>query len=218
MRCSFLCCFAAWIGTLATSLTFFFGPAAGKLIVRFGARVVAVAGALLALVSLLSASQAPNVPVLFVTYGLFFGIGSCCVYTSVFAIVPTYFLKWRSFSVGMIASGPGAGIFVVGPILAASVEAFGWRGALLVMASMVVMICILAGCSFRSNTPDSYAEEMTVVPGNQSKEEKDHTIHPEPKLWKNPEFVVYTACSTFLHLGNLIPTVHLVRVVQSSSV
>lgn len=118
----------------------------------------------------------------------------------------------------MIASGPGAGIFVVGPILGASVEAFGWRGALLVMASMVVMICILASCSFRSNTPDSYAEEMTVVPGNQSKEEKDHTIHPEPKLWKNPEFVVYTACSTFLHLGNLIPTVHLVRVVQSSSV
>lgn len=183
------------------SLTFFFGPLAGKLCDRFGPRVVTIIGALVAAIGLISTSQAQSLFVMYFTYSIIFAFGGCCVYTAVFVIVPKYFLKRRSLATGMIASGPGAGTFVMSPILALSIEGLGWRGAFIVMAGLVAIVCVL-GCTFDPNTPKNTSEEDVRLSryGNDK----------ERKLLKNPEYLIMVFVTTIVVLGNSVPQVHMV--------
>ena len=185
------------------SLTFFFGPLAGKLCDRFGPRVVSIMGALASVVGLVSTSQAQSLYVIFFTYSILFAFGGCCTYTAVFVIVPKYFLQRRSLATGMIASGPGAGTLMMSPILAISIEGLGWRGAFLVMAGIVASICVL-GCTFDPNTPKDTSEDHVHV----SKNAKERGMNF--KLIKNNEYLLIVLTSTIVVLGNSVPQVHLV--------
>ena len=183
------------------SLTFFFGPLAGKLCDRFGPRVVTVVGALVSVIGLISTSQAQSLFVMYFTYSTVFAFGGCCVYTAVFVIVPKYFLKRRSLATGMIASGPGAGTFVMSPLLALFIEGLGWRGAFFVMAGLVAIVCVL-GCTFDPNTPENTAEGD--VRGSTRGNEK------ERKLLQNPEYLLMVFVAIIVVLGNSVPQVHMV--------
>ena len=190
------------------SLTFFFGPLAGKLCDRFGPRVVSIMGALVSVVGLVSTSQAKSLYVIYFTYSILFAFGGCCTYTAVFVIVPKYFLKRRSLATGMIASGPGAGTFTMSPILALSIEALGWRGAFIVMAGIVAFICVL-GCTFDPNTPKKASEEHVHM--------CIHAKEKGRKLIKNAEYLLLVFATTIAVLGNSVPQVHLVSQTKPSS-
>ena len=190
------------------SLTFFFGPLAGKLCDRFGPRVVSIMGALVSVVGLLSTSQAQSLPVIFFTYSILFAFGGCCIYTAVFVIVPKYFLQRRSLATGMIASGPGAGTLIMSPILALSIERLSWRGAFFVMAGIVAFICVL-GCTFDPNTPKGTFEEQVHMP--------IYAKEKGRKLIKNTEYLLLVFTSTIVVLGNSVPQVHLVSQLKPSS-
>lgn len=199
----------AWIASLSMSLTFFFGPLAGKLCDRFGPRVVSIMGALVSVVGLLSTSQAQSLYVIYFTYSALFAFGGCCTYTAVFVIVPKYFLKWRSLATGMIASGPGAGTFVMSPILALSIEELGWRGAFIVMAGIVASICVL-GCTFDPNTPKDTCEERVHV--------EIYAKEKKRKLIKNTEYLLIVFVTTIVMLGNTVPQVHLGRYCEEKDI
>ena len=190
------------------SLTFFFGPLAGKLCDRFGPRVLSIMGALVSAVGLLSTSQAQSLYVIYFTYSILFAFGGCCTYSAVFVIVPKYFLKRRSLATGMIASGPGAGTFVMSPILALSIEELGWRGAFIVMAGIVAFICVL-GCTFDPNTPKDTCEERVHV--------EIYANEKKRKLIKNTEYLLIVFVTTIVVLGNSVPQVHLVSHLKLSS-
>lgn len=190
------------------SLTFFFGPLAGKLCDRFGPRVVSIMGALVSVVGLVSTSQAQSLYVMFFTYSILFAFGGCCTYTAVFVIVPKYFLQRRSLATGMIASGPGAGTLMMSPILALSIEGLGWRGAFLVMAGIVAIICVL-GCTFDPNAPKDTSEEHVHV--------CIYAKEKGRKLTKNTEYLLLVFTSTIVVLGNSVPQVHLVSQLKPSS-
>ena len=183
------------------SLTFFFGPLAGKLCDRFGPRVVSIVGALVSVVGLVSTSQAQSLYVIYFTYSILFAFGGCCTYTAVFVIVPKYSLKRRSLATGMIASGPGAGTFVMSPILALAIERLGWRGAFIVMAGIVALICVL-GCTFDPNTPKNISEEHVHM--------SIYAKERRRKLIKNAEYLLIVSATTIVVLGNSVPQVHLV--------
>ena len=180
------------------SLTFFFGPVAGKLCDRFSPRVVAFLGGLVSIIGLVSTSQAHNIFVMYATYGVIFAFGASCVYTAVFVTVPKYFRKWRSLATGMLASGPGAGTFLMSPILALSIEELGRRGAFFVMAGIMGVVCVL-GCTFDPNTPKEEFQEAKR--GGQNKRRK---------LSKNREYLITVFVTTLVILGNSVPQVHMV--------
>ena len=185
------------------SLTFFFGPVAGKLCDRFSPRVVAVLGGFISAMGLVSTSQARSLFVMYLAYSVIFGFGACCVYTAVFVIVPRYFRKRRSLATGMIASGPGAGTFVMSPILALSIEELGWRGAFLVMAGLLSIVCVL-GCAFDPNTPKDISD------GNFR--ESKQSEKKRRKLSKSPEYLLMVFVTTVVILGNSVPQVHMVSI------
>ena len=66
------------------------------------------------------------------------------------------FRKQPSLATRIIASDPGAGTFMMSPILAL-VKGLGWREAFFVMAGLLVVVCFL-GCAFNPNTPKGSSE------------------------------------------------------------
>ena len=111
---------------------------------------------------------------------------------------------------GLIVSGPGAGIFIMGPILGATVEVYSWRGAFILEACSVVSIVVLAGCTFRPNEQPASDIETSAFENAKEKTEASCRIMSEKPLWKNKELMLCCSCVALMNIGDLIPIVHLV--------
>lgn len=107
----------------------------------------------------------------------------------------------------MIAAGPGAGTFVMSPILARSIEELGWRGAFFVMAGIIASVCLL-GCAFDPNAPTNPAERDVHREFVQGDEKKKH-------LSRNPSYLLLVFVTTIVILGNSVPQVHMVSVTKT---
>lgn len=59
-------------------------------------------------------------------------------------IVNQYFDRKRSLANGILTSGSGIGLLVMSPIIERSVEAYGWRGSLLIYSCFTLQLCVCA--------------------------------------------------------------------------
>ena len=180
-----------------------YGPLIGRLYHRFGAPIVSFVGSTFCVVSLIITSKLSNLYVIYLTYGALFGFGSSCIFIVTYIAVPRYFVKWRSLSLGLIAMGPGGGLFIMSPIVQALFENFGWRGTFLAMAGIDAVTCILAFV-YRPISQDSNQEDSSV---NQQ----------EKKFWdisiiKHKVYVFCVIAGIVYYLAHYTPPVHLVSV------
>ena len=179
-----------------------YGPFIGKLYYRFGARIVAFAGSIICVASLIATSKASNLYVMFVTYGVLFGFGSCGIFIITYVAVPRYFMKWRSLSLGLIAMGPGGGLFVMSPLVQVLFERFGWRGTFLAMAGLVSVTCLMA-LVYRPIV----LESDKVEPNGDRKGNKKFW---DVAVFKHKKFVICATAAIVFYLGHYIPPVHMV--------
>jgi MCP family monocarboxylic acid transporter-like MFS transporter 10 len=200
----------AWLGSLAMALTCAFGPVGGLMNRKLGPRLTGIAGALISALGLIITSQLKHMEVMFFTYGVIFAFGSSFVYTTVFNIVPKYFLKRRSLATGLISTGPGAGLFLISQIMEVSSSAFGWRGALIVVGGMQVAMTFPI-LLFSPNVEDS-----TPVIGKCGGVWVKHAYRSPPPLWKNKPLVLYSISGSLGALGVMIPHVHMVSMTTQS--
>lgn len=107
-----------------------------------------IAGAFLAGVCLIVSVWAQNVITLIMTIGIGTGLGLGLIYLPAIVSVTTYFEKYRSLATGIAVCGSGFGTFLFAPLTEFLIGAFTWRGALLVIAG-IVLNCILFGALFR---------------------------------------------------------------------
>ncbi|XP_061173646.1 monocarboxylate transporter 13-like [Saccostrea echinata] len=114
------------------------------LIERYGTRVVTFCGAWIYTLGLLLSFFAPSISFLFLTYGLLCGLGVGMVFLPSIMIVNQYFDRKRSLANGILASGAGLGLLVMSPVIEKSIDAFGWRGSLLIYACFTVQLCVCA--------------------------------------------------------------------------
>nr|KAG5687064.1 hypothetical protein BaRGS_018149 [Batillaria attramentaria] len=71
----------AWVGSVATGLTFLISAVAGVASDRFGLRKVGFAGGFLAFIGMLSSAFVPDLMLLYLTYGVCIGVGSAFPFT-----------------------------------------------------------------------------------------------------------------------------------------
>ena len=177
-----------------------YGPLAGKLYHRFGPRFVTITGAIICMASLIATSAVPNINLMFLTYSIPFGIGASFIYMSVYLIVPRYFLKRRSLSLGLIAVGPGGGLFIVSPITQALFDRLGWRAAFLALTGIFFLICFLA-FTFRPIQLETDEVDSKL----------DQTVNfLHFSIFRNKAFVIYTTAAAVYYLGHYTPSVHMV--------
>ena len=181
-----------------------FGPVAGRLTDRFGARVMVISGAVLSTIGLLLTSLVPSLYLMLLTYGGIFGCGSSLVYIAVFEIVPRYFVKRRSLATGLVTMSVGAGLLVMSPVCQALIDAFGWRGAFRGM-TCIVFIIFFIGWTLDPNVARVEAEKIVQESEESTARQSSRIV--DLTMWKNMTFVVLCVTGVFAYIGHSIPPV-----------
>ena len=104
---------------MAMGLNFFFGPIASALCERIGCRLTVLTGAVLSVSGLLLSSfiTRNDVPKMYATYGVMWGIGSSMCYVSSMVVLGQYFDKRMALANGLGTSGSGFGTLIMAPVI-----------------------------------------------------------------------------------------------------
>ena len=101
----FLFSTTAWVGSVSVGVMYLFGPITSGLGERFGCKVVAFLGGFLCILGLLLTSYATDLPKLYVTYGILWGIGSSFCYFPTLTAPGEYFCHRLSLVNGIVTAG-----------------------------------------------------------------------------------------------------------------
>lgn len=189
-----------------------FGPLGSYLNERFSYRFTAILGSVLGTAGFFLASLSSKCWMMYLTYGVLSGIGHVMLFNCSYLIVLQYFVKWRSVAVGIVASAPAIGMFVITQITQAVLDKYGWRGALL---GFGVLHVVAALCS----------TVFVPLENRQEKSNNDNTVkeikHQEEKatndgpLYSNHSFLIMLSSFVVVKFAYFIPTVHIVSTYRS---
>ncbi|TCG05349.1 oxalate/formate MFS antiporter [Paraburkholderia steynii] len=139
--------------SLLIILQTFFSPFQGKLIDRFGPRMLISIGTLMSGLSWVLASQARSAPMLYLTYGLVGGLGTGIVYVGVVGLMVRWFPTNRGFAAGAVAAGYGMGAIVTTFPIATSLQARGIEATLWMFGIAFAVVGLLASQGLRVPPP-----------------------------------------------------------------
>ncbi len=185
------------------------GPIEGYLIDKFGPRRMVMAGFIVmgtgfVLFSLVQTAW--HFYVAFVVISLGAGLGG---WLAMIAAVTNWFIKHRALALSIGMSGTHvAGLLV--PILASSIESFGFQRVALGTGILLLAISIPAGRLVRN-----YPEEYGLVPDGESAHEKSEDA-PDAAAEAEPAFTAREAlrtrafwCISIAHIASAVPIVTL---------
>lgn len=145
--------------SIVVGLQCFLSPLGGYLIDRFGIRKLLTLGALLVGSSWVVGSQATSLTSLYLTYGLFAGIGTGIVYIGVVGLMVKWFPDRRGLAAGIAASGYGMGASLTTFPVANSLTANGLESTLISFGIVFGLVCL--ACAWILKTPpDDYQATM----------------------------------------------------------
>lgn len=138
----------AWVGSLLSGCYLGVGPIASALTNKFGCRPVTIAGSVIGCVAFILAQFSPNIDYLMLTYGIMGGVGFGLIYLPAIVSVSYYFEKKRAFATGVAVCGSGVGTFIFAPLSRILIDEYGWKGALLISAGLILN-CMVMGALMR---------------------------------------------------------------------
>lgn len=140
------------VGSLLCGVYLLAGPIVSALTNKFGCRKVTIVGSLIASVGFIIGSFSPTLNVLIISYGFLGGFGFGLIYLPSIVSVGYYFEKKRALATGIAVCGSGVGTFMFSPGNRALLEAYEWRGLLLIHASLILQ-CAVCGMLMRPLEP-----------------------------------------------------------------
>jgi MCP family monocarboxylic acid transporter-like MFS transporter 14 len=136
------------IGSLLIGSYLLSGPVAGGLLNRYDARKVVIAGSILTAVAFALSTFSPNIFVFYFCYSFLGGIGFGFIYLPAIVVVGQYFESKRALATGIAVAGSGFGTFVMPFLCQISIESFGWKYTLYMIAIMVAS-CIFCAILYK---------------------------------------------------------------------
>lgn len=161
----------ALVGSLQTGFYLMVGPFVSALANRYGFRLVTILGSVISCIAFVFSYFSTSIEFLYISYGAIGGIGAGLIYVPAVITTGFYFERWRALATGIAVCGSGIGAFLLAPITDILVKNFGWRGALLFQAGMLLN-CAIFGAMFRplkptrikvKNTPENAALEVKTT-------------------------------------------------------
>ena len=193
---------AALVGSLALVGLGIFSSLVAKVYNRVGPRVTVIIGVVICSGALLVTSQGTSVYHILLTYGVIFGFGSSFIFLPPYLVLPRYFVKRRSLAVGLVAMGPGGGLFVMSPIMEALLDNLDWRKMFMVLAGFVALSVPLVCTVQRMPTGDSENKP--------DREVKRRCCERACSLFKNKRFDIMFLSMNLYYVVHYIPSVHMV--------
>eukprot|EP00058_Branchiostoma_floridae_P007655 XP_002593143.1 hypothetical protein BRAFLDRAFT_209793 [Branchiostoma floridae] len=183
-------------------------PIASALSNLTSCRTVVMAGGVISAVGLGVSYFAQSVVHLIITIGLISGLGLSLMYAPNLAMIGRYFDRRHATASGIAVSGLGVGNFALPPLFQFLIDEFGWRGALLIVAGLMLNGCV-CGALMR---PIHLAEDQTIDRKAQSSGDQElPMVHHRP-------FLVFSVSMFAMQLGNSVVSVHLVAHAQNLGV
>ncbi|KAK2589234.1 hypothetical protein KPH14_002036 [Odynerus spinipes] len=142
----------ALVGSLQTGFYLMAGPFVSALANRYGFRLVAITGSFLSCIAFVLSYLSTTIEFLYISYGVLGGIGVGLIYVPAVITTGFYFERWRALATGIAVCGSGIGAFLLAPISDLLIKTYGWRGALLFQAGMLLN-CAIFGAMFRPLKP-----------------------------------------------------------------
>jgi MFS family permease len=146
--------------TTAGAFTFGFlvsallSPLLGKLMDRFGPRLVIELGVAMVAAGLLLAALVSQPWQLYLTLGVLVGAGSTFVgYTGQALYLTNWFVRRRGLAMSIAYSGAGASILVL-PAVQALIERYGWRTACVAMGAVILAVLVPLNLALRKRPED----------------------------------------------------------------
>lgn len=210
----------AWIGSVSFGLTFMNGPLATWLCSRWGSRTVTCLGAVLSFCGLVTTSFVKSFPLLYLTYGVVFGLGASFSYFASIAGLTSYFKKRLSLAYGISLAGSGAGTPVMIVLLEYMIKRLGWRVTFQIMAAITTIV-LISGLTYLPINPSKPLRENNTSNSIELNTRKKN--HPrigsvlkklmyifDPEPFKDRAFVIWVAALGFCIFGYFIPFVFVV--------
>lgn len=130
--------------SLLIILQTFFSPFQGKLIDRFGPRLLISIGTLLSGFSWVLSSQVTTLTQLYVIYGCLGGLGTGIVYVGVVGLMVKWFPRQRGFAAGAVAAGYGMGAILTTFPISIALGSYGIEKTMMVFGAIFALVGLLA--------------------------------------------------------------------------
>lgn len=134
---------ASWIPALCYFLYSSLGPLSSILSVKYSYRTVTFLGAGFCSAGMILTHWATSIEYLYISYGVFVGIGAGLSFPPTVYIVTSYFTKMRGLANGLCISGSALGSIFLPPLLRYLLTEYDYRGACLIMGA-ITLNCFIA--------------------------------------------------------------------------
>ncbi len=168
-------------------------PLQGVLIEIFGPRPLVMAGCALSGLGWVLAARAGSLLELYLTYGLFCGIGTGIVYVGVVGHMLRWFPGRRGFATGMVAAGYGFGAMLTTFPISSMLAADGYRATLLEFGLILGAIGLCAALLLKA-PPAGWAMQETPAAPSATRDVSSRAMLKTPVFWLM--FAMMTAVST----------------------
>ncbi|XP_036147224.1 monocarboxylate transporter 10 [Monomorium pharaonis] len=197
---------AALVGSLTIGTTFFLSPIAGMLTDKFGIQTTTFVGGAIASVGLLLSSLLTDkVELLFLTYGVMYGLGASLAYTPSLAILGHYFKKYLGLVNGIVTAGSSIFTTLLPSLMEFLLRRLGLEGTL---RSLAILTATIMACAIL------FKPIPLILPQrNESYETK--SIRKRLKefvnvsIWKKKRYVVWASSIPLALFGYFVPYVHI---------
>jgi OFA family oxalate/formate antiporter-like MFS transporter len=139
--------------TLLVVLQTWLSPLQGYLVDRFGARLLIAAGCLLSGLGWISSAYVTSLTGLYLTYGLFCGIGTGIVYVGIIGLVVRWFPDRRGLATGLVAAGYGFGAILTTFPIDTMMKQAGYQHTLVVFGIILGIVGAAAALAMRMPGP-----------------------------------------------------------------
>ena len=194
---------SALVGSLAMVGMGIFSTLVAKVYNKIGPRATVILGVVLCSGALLATSQGNGIYSILITYGVLFGFGSSFIFLPPYLVLPRYFVKRRSLAVGLVAMGPGGGMFVMSFVMKALLDELDWRRTYMILAGVVTLSVPLV-CTLRRMPPEE-AENKAI-----KKDSKERFCESVWSLFSNKRFDIIFLSMNLYYVVHYIPSVHMV--------
>jgi oxalate/formate antiporter len=177
----------------------FFSPFQGKLIDRFGPRLLISLGTVMSGLSWVLASMATRTSMLYLTYGLIGGLGTGIVYVGVVGLMVRWFPDRRGFAAGAVAAGYGMGAIVTTFPISASLATRGLDATLWIYGIAFAIVGFVASQGLR------VPRDAALGPASAAAASGVPNLRPS-QMMKSPLFWLMFAMMTMMSTSGLMVT------------
>jgi oxalate/formate antiporter len=125
-------------------------PLQGYLVDRFGPRLLIALGCALSGIGWVLSAFATSLVGLYLTYGLFCGVGTGIVYVGVVGLMVRWFPDRRGFATGLVAAGYGFGAIATTFPIATMLKSAGCQHTLVIFGIILGVVGTVAGLAMRA--------------------------------------------------------------------